>query len=717
MPRTISIPTKQSAAKITAAAALASFALLATIAAALLLTPTIPVSAQSSTTLVSNTGQANLSGGTLRDKDTPVSAQGFTTGPSSGGYLLESVAIKVNAVGDTDTIGDAITVTLNPSRDNGLPGFAICTLQDPDNFSNSGVHTFTAPATGSACPTLKPETDYFVTVTLPYSDSTDTIHLSHNDVDNEDAGASEGWHIHDRSYSAHSAWTTHDEELQIQVRGEANTAPQGSIATNADTDENTGNYLVTGGGTITLDGTTSDADGDDINHFWVSSVGGNFSHGWSQDTDWTAPPSREEDYDAVLYLVAVDEHGARTILTIQVTVTTGERPDPPTALQSTVSAVNHVSLNWTNNHDDDDIDSMALQQRVLGQWHTIRNLDNDVTSVDLGQAPPSETLEFRLTIATSSGYRGYSDIISVKTLEGAPAPRHFAASTVTQTSVTLTWHTLETAAEYRLQYRKSGDAEWTRVNGNFDHLPSSTSHRLAYGTAAGLECNTGYDFLVSARPDGNPTVADHTYPSAFFGVDAKTSATTGPCHHRTRVTNLLVSIEPQCATITWTMPSGNGHHGYQVQRKTITNRQSLSADPETLVTSSDTATTSYQDCSAKYRTTARATSTQSTSWTGRTRPTAPPEAQHSTTGPAQVRRNSPPTCGSRPIPTACAPWNGTPRITPTSPRSKPPERASTGNRRSPTPGSPDTASNGANTASTPPTAGTCPPSASCSTPP
>ena len=141
------------------------------------------------------------------------------------------------------------------------------------------------------------------------------------------------------------------------------------------------------------------------------------------------------------------------------------------------------------------------------------------------------------------------------------------------------------------------------MNGNFDHLPSSTSHRPAYGTAAGLECNTDYDFLVSARPDGNPTVAGHTYPSAFFGVDAKTSATTGPCHQRARVTNLLVSIEPQCATITWTMPSGNGHHGYQVQRKTITDRQSLSADPETLVTSSDTATTSYQDCSAKYRTT------------------------------------------------------------------------------------------------------------------
>ena len=463
MPRTISIPTKQDTAKITVAAALASLALLANHCGHLAAHSDHP----GLRPVLDHPGQQHRASQPQRRN---TAGQGH---PRLRPGLHHRKQLRRLPAGISDHRGQRSGPTPTPSATQSrLRSTRLETTASPaPRCARSGTRT---PSRAPACtrsrrpppaaPVLpsSPKRTYFITVTLPYSDSTDTIHLSHNDVDNEDAGAADGWHIHDRSYSAHSAWTTHDEELQIQVSGEANAAPQGSIATNADTDENTGEYLVTGGDTITLDGATSDADGDTINHFWVSGVGGNFSHGWSQDTDWTAPPSRDDDYDAILYLVATDEHGARTILTIQVTVTTGERPDPPTALQSAVSDVNHVSLSWTNNHDDDDIDSMALQQRVLGQWHTIRNLDNDATSVDLGQASPSETLEFRLTIATSSGYRGYSDTISVKTLEGAPAPRHFAASTVTQTSVTLTWHTLETAAEYRLQYRKSGDAEWTR---------------------------------------------------------------------------------------------------------------------------------------------------------------------------------------------------------------------------------------------------------------
>ena len=73
---------------------------------------------------------------------------------------------------------------------------------------------------------------------------------------------------------------------------------------------------------------------------------------------------------------------------------------------------------------------------------------------------------------------------------GAPAPRHFAAYWPTQTSITLSWFTVETAAEYKLEFRKHGESDWIRISGDFDHLPSTSDHRDAFGVAAGLDCET-----------------------------------------------------------------------------------------------------------------------------------------------------------------------------------------------------------------------------------
>ena len=157
--------------------------------------------------------------------------------------------------------------------------------------------------------------------------------------------------------------------------------------------------------------------------------------------------------------------------------------------------------------------------------------------------------------------------------------------------------------------------------------------------------------------------------------------------------------------------------GYQVQRKTITDRQSLSAEPETLVTSSDTTTTSYQDCSAKYRTTgARHIYTvnvldwQNSAYGAARTSTldygpgaAPPEQ------PTNVRL----TANTDSLRTL--EWN-----TPNHPYLSALKTARTGLNGQQAVADPwitDTASNGANTAATPPTAGTCPPSASCWMPP
>ena len=161
---------------------------------------------------------------------------------------------------------------------------------------------------------------------------------------------------------------------------------------------------------------------------------------------------------------------------------------------------------------------------------------------------------------------------------------------------------METAAEYKLEYRKDGETEWTRISGDFDHLPSTSDHRDAFGVAAGLDCETDYDFRLSARGNGETRNDGDRYPSGSFGATATTSARTGECAQEERVTNLLVSVEPGCAILTWTPPSGGRDTGYRVERYSYTGNRSHRSEPETLVEQADRVAARYEDCSAAYRT-------------------------------------------------------------------------------------------------------------------
>ena len=125
------------------------------------------------------------------------------------------------------------------------------------------------------------------------------------------------------------------------------------------------------------------------------------------------------------------------------------------------------------------------------------------------------------------------------------------------------------------------------------------------GVAAGLDCNTRYDFRLSARGSGETRNDGNRYPSTHFGSYATTSAQTGECAQEERVTNLLVSVEPSCAILTWTPPSGDRDTGYRVERYSHTGRAvgELQRTPlETLVEEPNRVANRYEDCSAEYRT-------------------------------------------------------------------------------------------------------------------
>ena len=128
----------------------------------------------------------------------------------------------------------------------------------------------------------------------------------------------------------------------------------------------------------------------------------------------------------------------------------------------------------------------------------------------------------------------------------------------TQNTITVNWFVVKDATAYQVDYRKAGEAgDWTRVNGYFDHLPSLARGHRPIAVAAGLDCNTAYYFRVRARNQSDPLLEDLDgwTPYAF------TTGRTGPCPHSGRITNVLATLTPQCADLSWSAPSG-----YRIER-------------------------------------------------------------------------------------------------------------------------------------------------------
>ena len=167
-----------------------------------------------------------------------------------------------------------------------------------------------------------------------------------------------------------------------------------------------------------------------------------------------------------------------------------------------------------------------------------------------------------------------------------PAVRGFIAVDESQDAIALSWWSERGAAEYELEYRKQGDTgAWTRVTrGDFDHLPSTTGNRSLTGIATGLECETTYDFRIRLRGSGDILLN-------AFGPHTEVSRTTGECAQPNKPTNLMYTLAPDCATLTWTAPTGGDYTGVRIRRLTL-------GDPSFTVIheSLNSRPTSYRDC-------------------------------------------------------------------------------------------------------------------------
>ena len=176
--------------------------------------------------LVKNTGHTTTNAADIADGSTKY-GQRFTSGPSLTGYTLTSIGVHFTEIGNTATVGAELTATLNADS-SGAPGDALCTLADPNNFSASGLHAFTAPTTGTdLCPELEPSTTYFVVLERANL-NTGTIEWSVTSTLGQHPGSANGWSIDDRGHiynNALSTWVAFQApyNLIIEVKGDLDT--------------------------------------------------------------------------------------------------------------------------------------------------------------------------------------------------------------------------------------------------------------------------------------------------------------------------------------------------------------------------------------------------------------------------------------------------------------------------------------------------------------
>ena len=104
---------------------------------------------------------------------------------------------------------------------------------------------------------------------------------------------------------------------------------------------------VYGGGTVTLDGTASDPDGDALAIAWTSDGGGTFApDAFSLNATWIATAT-ETAHTVKLTVTATDTGGLSASVTVSVLVEPFPQPNAATDLQGTALGGNSVILTWT----------------------------------------------------------------------------------------------------------------------------------------------------------------------------------------------------------------------------------------------------------------------------------------------------------------------------------------------------------------------------------
>ena len=206
------------------AAILMAAAILTALIALMVMGPT-STNAQTTVTLISNTGQSNSTEGTIRGADR---SQQFTTGGNSQGYRLTSVDIDFSSICSGTCTEPTYTVEIYSNTGSNTPDASLGILTNPTLAGKT--NTFNTTGEGIY---LAASTSYFVVIDTSAS-GTGTYNVWFTSSDEEDSGGAPNWSIRNTSLSkgiSATSWASLDVAMQMNIKGYAMTASASADAT------------------------------------------------------------------------------------------------------------------------------------------------------------------------------------------------------------------------------------------------------------------------------------------------------------------------------------------------------------------------------------------------------------------------------------------------------------------------------------------------------
>ena len=476
--------------------------LLAVLVVALASSPP-PAQAQTSVTLVSNTGQSITAGNLVLHS----LGQRFRTGGNATGYNLASVGIALRSLGTDSNVANTATVTLRKST-SGRPGDVVYTLTSPTLAANS-VNTFTAPD-GAV---LSANTNYIVVT----EETGGSVSVGRTGTA-EDAGAATGFSIANERLTCTSPCTSWD----IDPSSIFGIRVSGSLANNPPTSED--KTVTVGGSNYTFSASDfpfEDTDGDTLDSVTLVTLptAGHLNAGisllttagrsidasdLSNLTFTPAPVDSGTGYasftfkvndgtadSASAYTMTIDARAAvpaqvefvQTAVTVeegqhvplQVRTTTSDRPtlNLPIILLPEVGTATDADYTQSVNRIELIFDSQYFTENGAGDWVATRSQSNLIRIVDDAAEEDAETFQVSISALVTSGTAS-----SVLAAFGPPltvtipandepsvpaAPTKLRTTTVRALEVQLAWDAVAGADsyQYRVQDPEGVWSAWT----------------------------------------------------------------------------------------------------------------------------------------------------------------------------------------------------------------------------------------------------------------